>query len=123
MNALAKLQRCAAVVALFGAAACGQPAAQTSPDSALDDAATGADDADAVALEDADTPDSGPAPDASKSVGLWTPITVPGDPNVSLHGVWSDGCTRVVAAPPAIDAVHSALDEIGAHCGTGISPC
>ena len=44
--------------------------------------------------------------------------------DIGLHDRFAaDRCTRVVAAPPAIDAVHSALDEIGAHCGTGISPC
>ncbi len=30
--------------------------------------------------------------------GIWTQITVPAAPNTSLHGVWTDGTTRVALA-------------------------
>lgn len=39
-----------------------------------------------------------PAEDVPPSVGLWTQIAVPGNPNTSLHAVWSDSTARVLAA-------------------------
>ena len=36
--------------------------------------------------------------DVDPSIGLWTAIPIPGASNVSLHGVWSDGSTRVLTA-------------------------
>ena len=39
-----------------------------------------------------------PAEDLPPSVGLWTQIAVPGNPNTSLHAVWSDSTARVLAA-------------------------
>ncbi len=84
-------------LALAGLSACGH--ATTTTDGTGDDVPGD----DAVAIPDDATADSGsadatPTSDVTTSIGLWTPITVPGDPNVSLHGVWSDGSTRVVAA-------------------------
>jgi hypothetical protein len=63
------------------------PLADTKPDVAAATADTD------TAKPDAPKPDLGPQP-----VGLWTQIAFPGDPNTSLHGVWSDGPTRTIAA-------------------------
>ena len=80
------------------AAACGQTT--TVSGAATDDAQstddTGATSDDVTA--DTASADATPPTDTVASIGLWTPITLPGEPNVSLHGVWSDGSTRVVAA-------------------------
>ena len=86
-----------ATVLLGALSACGQ-AASTATDDALstDEALTadGGDDASSDALSE----DATPTGDVVQSIGLWTPITLPGSANVGLHGVWSDGSTRVVAA-------------------------
>lgn len=62
--------------------------------------------ADSTASADVATaPDTAAADAAPEDVqfapltkGIWTQIKVPADPNVSLHGVWTDGPTRIVAA-------------------------
>ncbi len=90
------LQAALCALALAGASACGQAKSAASDDAAAtdatDDAADVADDATATTGDDVTA-----TTDTSPSVGLWTPLALPGAPNVSLHGVWSDGSTRVVA--------------------------
>lgn len=82
-------------------AACGQNSApiSTSADSAVTDTAVLPDDATSSSADSSsDTGADFTVYDTVESIGLWTPIVIPGNPNVSLHGVWSDGSTRVVTA-------------------------
>ncbi len=87
----------AAAVALVALGACGQTAkAVDETDVATED--TAIIDGPGDATEDALSADATPTYDVTQSVGLWTPIALPDSSNVSLHSVWSDGSTRVVAA-------------------------
>ncbi len=85
-------------LALAGLSACGQTTAAKTDDAATEDG-VGDDVVDVADDVTADTgsADATPTNDTS-STGLWTAIALPGAGNVSLHGVWSDGSTRVVAA-------------------------
>ena len=89
-------RRVAAFAAVLALAACGQNTTVTGADAGVDDVAV--DDVQDAAVVDTASDDATPTGDTVSSVGLWTAIPLPGDPNVSLHGVWSDGSTRVVAA-------------------------
>ena len=88
-------RRWALTTSLLWATACGTATSPTTTGATdVDDTAS----ADSVDLADTATPDVAQSDTTSDpSVGLWTAIAIPGDKNVSLHGVWSDGSTRVVA--------------------------
>ncbi|MBM4345047.1 MAG: hypothetical protein FJ100_16885 [Deltaproteobacteria bacterium] len=84
------------------AAACAE-APTTTTDTAAEvaaaDASTGT--ADLAAGLDATAPADAPPADVQYpplTKGIWTQIAVPAAPNTSLHGVWTDGTTRVVLA-------------------------
>ncbi len=54
-----------------------------------------------AAVDVTETLDTGAPPAdtaAPQTTGLWTQIAIPGNPNTSLHSVWSDSTTRVLAA-------------------------
>ena len=73
-------------------------AADAAAETGAVDASTGTQDVVAagdVAPPDAATPDVEYPP---LTKGIWTQITVPAAPNTSLHGVWTDGTTRVALA-------------------------
>ncbi len=94
------VHRAATVAALALAAACSQdPVA--APDAAGDAAASEAvvAPADLVAVDSAVPADvaAEDIPQKPLTKGIWTQVKVPADPNVSLHGVWTDGTTRAVA--------------------------
>ncbi len=88
---LAKAALALAIAALVPVVGCGSSASgsgQKTADTAGDAAAADLQ-GDVTGTADAVTPTALP--------GIWTQIKVPGDPAVSLHGVWTDGPTRSVA--------------------------
>ncbi len=94
----ARLRASAYLLAIAALGACGH-----ANSTGADDAAAGDDGlvADAIDAAGDATPSADATPttdDTATSVGLWTPIALPGGANADLHGVWSDGSTRVVAA-------------------------
>ena len=95
------LGHAAAVTALWFAVACSPQTAVPGPDNkAIDAEDTSIEDTAAADVPVADAASETTAADVVVDVGatgLWTQIALPSAHNVDLHGVWSDGTTRVVA--------------------------
>jgi len=87
----------ACALAACSAKPAGPTAAADAAKSAGDVQAGDAADKDAF-LPDAAAADTGSAADVATTIGLWTQIAVPGNPNMTMHSVWSDSTTRVLAA-------------------------
>lgn len=88
-------------VALATLAACGEQDAKVGADAFADSGASDA--ADSLANDSAASSDSGAdtaladGATLATAKGIWSPIKLSGAPNVSLHGLWTDGTSRAAA--------------------------